>query len=79
MAINCIVVELSPNDSHAAPKDLLPWADPYIAMLLYRHEEQMASQGDLDDIAWRQLTGEALPPIGDTAPANRISRRGRSN
>ena len=70
---NYVVVEV-PSDQDvpspqlkAATTDLLPWADPYIAMLIQKHERAMTGGST--------LTGEASPPIGDSYPPTRSSRR----
>ena len=47
-AIHCQVMEL-PADAHLAPhrerpRDLLPWADPYIAVLMERLEVRFGSE-----------------------------------
>jgi hypothetical protein len=47
--LRCVVVETDGGDDVGRPqrrgyRDLLPWADPYIAQLLLRHQLQMDSQ-----------------------------------
>lgn len=65
----CVVVEVpesSPGvpDLAIGPKDVLPWADPYIAALLANRRLQAA----LDDSLWfieREQEGEWRIPAGE--------------
>ena len=70
---NYVVVEV-PSDQNvsirelrAGTSDLLPWADPYIAMLIQKHERAMTLGST--------LIAEASPPIGESYPPTRSSRR----
>ncbi len=47
--LRCVVIETDGGDDVGRPqrrgyRELLPWADPYIAQLLLRHQLQMDSQ-----------------------------------
>ena len=47
--LRCVVMETDAGDDVGRPqrrgyRELLPWADPYIAQLLLRHQLQMDSQ-----------------------------------
>jgi hypothetical protein len=52
--IRCTVVEVPENtdmvrnDLTSLPRDLLPWADPYVAKLLAKHRLQSALNDSLD-------------------------------
>ena len=74
--VRCTVVEV-PVGSNGEPqldlatKDLLPWADPYIAKLLSRHRPRAALDDSLqfvedevagrDSVAWERFQG-GVPP-----------------
>ena len=73
--MNYVVVEVPSEQSAlfasgdlSAAKELLPWADPYIAMLIEKHESDIARYS-------HGLHNEAVPPIGDSYPTRRSSRR----
>jgi hypothetical protein len=47
--VHCVVVEVPTQGSSQEhrcdqPQDLLPWADPYIAQLLVKHQMQLAAE-----------------------------------
>ena len=64
--IRCHVLEvptlddLSPRDEGIWPKDLLPWADPYIAALMMKLERQRGATERLldDDFTLDQLAAD---------------------
>ena len=69
--IHCTVVEvdsdahLFPVDAKDPPRDLLPWADPYISRLLTKYRLQAALEDSLrfvSDEAARDWGG--MPPYG---------------
>lgn len=80
--VHCTVVEvdrdahLVSGDTQEPPRDLLPWADPYIARLLTEYRLQAALDDSLrfvSDEAARALGGRA----SDSPVAYRDSRGGR--
>ncbi len=74
--VRCAVVEV-PVGSDGEPqldlatRDLLPWADPYIAKLLSKHRLQAAlddslqfvedEAAGLDSVAWKRFQRDAPP------------------
>jgi hypothetical protein len=74
-SVRCTVVEVPVDHDgepllDAAPRDLLPWADPYIAALLAKHRLQAALDDSLRFVenevaergpAWSRFQSE-LPP-----------------
>jgi len=81
--IRCIVVEVPVNEtlgleegrlpSRPRARDLLPWADPYIATLIRNlqdevREERAAARSEAREIAAAQATflAEAQPPLVET-------------
>ena len=77
--MNYVVVEVPVEQSAlftsgdlSAAKELLPWADPYIAMLIEKHESDLARA---ESSGRDEMRSEALPPIGDSYPTRRSSRR----
>ena len=71
--VHCVVVEV-PSDTSMSelridqPKDLLPWADPYIAQLLVKHQMQIAAEERdfvvrSDRFSHRGIWAEAPPPF----------------
>ena len=88
--IRCTVVEVfepgqTMEQDHFSSRDLLPWADPYIAQLLARHQVQLADEpwDEEWDVVFSQqrrptnyLNDEASPPLGDIElPRDRWQRR----
>ena len=73
--IRCVVVETrrsrSATGRHCGQqsRDLLPWADPYIAQLMVKHQLQQAAARHDDSYARRPapynrfLTSELPPPL----------------
>ncbi len=63
--ITCTLVEVDDDTSWAAqpaaPRDLLPWADPYIASLLGKLHRELMDQDHLERSPAR-LRGEMQPP-----------------
>ena len=89
--IRCTVVEVfepgqTMEQDHFSSRDLLPWADPYIAQLLARHQVQLADEpwDEEWDVPFSQqrrithlLVDEASPPLGEMErPRDRWFRRG---
>lgn len=85
MALNnlrCTVVEIpvssqgGPDD--APPRDLLPWADPYIAGLLNKHRLQAALDDSLTFVESEAFSRSqrSLPDYESTA-ANALGRKSR--
>lgn len=83
--IRCIVVEVPANQNEASlagrprSRDLLPWADPYIAKLIHNlqdevREERAAAQREAFELekarATFELHAEAQPPLVETPIEN---------
>lgn len=69
--IRCRVVEVPVESDIPAvrrehpPRDLLPWADPYIALLLAKHGAQVwQAQRPTAEECRRRLRGEQAFPLG---------------
>ena len=90
--IRCTVVEVfepgqTMEQDHFSSRDLLPWADPYIAQLLTRHQVQLARESwdEEWEVPFSQqhrlthfLGNEANPPLGGgDLPHDQSLRRGR--
>ena len=86
--VHCTVVEVDRDahlvscDTQEPPRDLLPWADPYIARLLTKYRLQAALDDSLrfvSDEASRALGGRAFGSTAVDGPAAyRDSRGGRT-
>jgi hypothetical protein len=89
--IRCTVVEVfepgqTMEHDRFSTRDLLPWADPYIAQLIARHEGQLASEPwqaesdspwDVQGFHSGVEINEASPSLGGIElPNNRFGRRG---
>ena len=78
----CTVVEIpvssqgGPDD--APPRDLLPWADPYIAQLLSKHRLQAALDDSLNFVESEAFSRSQRPlPAYESATSNASARRSR--
>lgn len=78
LKIRCQVLEVpdlddtSPRDEGTWPRDLLPWADPYIASLMMKLQRQhgaterlLEDEFTLDQYASEQWQGEEGHPAGE--------------
>jgi hypothetical protein len=66
VCIHCQVLEVSPRagGSRAGASDLLPWADPYIALLMRRLEERY----DVEKYDFENEDAEFDPFADDSVP-----------
>jgi hypothetical protein len=78
----CTVVEIpdssqgGPDD--APPRDLLPWADPYIAKLLSKHRLQAALDDSLNFVESEAFSRSQRPlPAYESTISNSSPRRSR--
>lgn len=62
----------------AAPRDLLPWADPYIACLVARLKAEILAERSAgrSDAAGDDLRGEAEPPLAPGDDFDPLDRPG---
>jgi hypothetical protein len=69
--VHCQVVETPAQYDRLSrhrdwPRDLLPWADPYIAVLMARLERRFDWADESDDCPW--VADEVEPHAGDSWP-----------
>ena len=80
--VRCTVVEIpeasqgGPDD--APPRDLLPWADPYIAKLMSKHRLQAALDDSLNFVESEAFSRTQRPlPAYESATSHASARRSR--
>lgn len=71
--VHCVVVEVpaeSASQEHRLdqPQDLLPWADPYIAQLLVKHQMQIAAEERRQELAASHADRFATGVWSDASP-----------
>lgn len=78
----CTVIEIpvssqgGPDD--APPRDLLPWADPYIAKLMSKHRLQAALDDSLNFVESEEFSRSQRPlPAYESTTSNVSSGRSR--
>ncbi|MEX0937634.1 MAG: hypothetical protein WDZ59_07215 [Pirellulales bacterium] len=58
----------SPQGRIAPSRDLLPWADPYIAMLIQKLQEEVKEERSQQSTPWEARMRGEVPPPGGSEP-----------